>query len=159
MAKTSSFGYQNADASTQTVALKSLHLTSNYALTAEDANNAVLSNRTAPIDAEELVTFRTRNIASVNTDLNIQNPSKVKSGIQYQVQLEDTLVTTDTDDASFRVDEPVVALLTIRHPRSGNITEAHIGEIFVRLISSLMKEDGSWRFADLMRGAERPIAD
>lgn len=159
MAKVSTFGFTNNTDSSNKVTLKTLGLTSNYALTAEDANNAVLSNRTAPIDAEEIVTFRTRSIASVNTDLNIQNPSKVKSGVQYQVQLEDTLVTTDTDDASFRVDEPVVALLTIRHPRSGNITEAHVGQIFTRLISCLMKTDGSWRFSDLMRGAERPIAD
>lgn len=159
MAKVSAFGFTNNSDSSNEITLKSLGLTSNYALTAEDANNAVLSNRTAPIDAEEIVTFRTRSISTVNTDLNIQNPSKVKSGIQYQVQLEDTLVTTDTEDASFRVDEPVVALLTIRHPRSGNITEAHVGQIFTRLISCLMKNDGSWRFADLMRGAERPIAD
>lgn len=159
MARVTAFGFTNNSDSSNEITLKSLGLTSNYALTAEDANNAVLSNRTAPIDAEEIVTFRTRSISTVNTDLNIQNPSKVKSGIQYQVQLEDTLVTTDTEDASFRVDEPVVALLTIRHPRSGNITEAHVGQIFTRLISCLMKSDGSWRFADLMRGAERPIAD
>jgi hypothetical protein len=159
MAKVSAFGFTNATDSSNEITLKALGLTGNYALTAEDANNAILSNRTAPLDAEEIVTFRTRNIASVNTDLNIQNPAKVKSGIQYQVQLEDTLVTTDTEDATFRVDEPVVALLTIRHPRSGNIAEEHVKQVVTRLFSCLVKNDGSWRISDLMRGAERPIAD
>lgn len=159
MAKVSQFGFTNTTDGTHTLTPKALGLTTNYALTGEDANNAILNNKTAPIDAEEIVTYRSRSIPSVNTDLNIQNPSKVKGGIQYQVQLEDVLVTTDSDDASFRVDEPIVALLTVRHPRSGNITEEHVATIFNRLISCLMKSDGTWRFADLMRGAERPIAD
>lgn len=159
MAKVSAFGFSNITDGTHTITPKALGLTTNYALTGEDANNAILNNKTAPIDAEEIVTFRSRSIASVNTDLNIQNPSKVKSGIQYQVQLEDVLVTTDSEDAAFRIDEPIVALLTIRHPRSGNITDAHVATVVNRLISCLMKSDGTWRFADLMRGAERPIAD
>lgn len=159
MAKVSQFGFTNTTDGTHTLTPKALGLTTNYALTGEDANNAILNNKTAPIDAEEIVTYRSRSIPSVNTDLNIQNPSKVKGGIQYQVQLEDVLVTTDSDDASFRVDEPIVALLTVRHPRSGNITEEHVATIFNRLVSCLMKSDGTWRFADLMRGAERPIAD
>jgi hypothetical protein len=159
MAKISQFGFTNSTDSGNSIVPKALGLTSNYALTDEDANNSVLSNKTAPIDAEEIVTFRSRRIATVNTDLNIQHPSQVKNGIQYQVQLEDVLVTTDDADTSFRVDEPIVALLTIRHPRSGNITEAHVATVFNRLVSCLMKTDGTWRFADLMRGAERPIAD
>jgi hypothetical protein len=159
MARTSTFGFTNVTDATSTITPKKLKLTSNYALVDADANNAVLNNKTAPIDAEEVVTFRSRNIAQVNTDLNIQNPSKVSAGIQYQIQVEDTLVTTDSDDAAFRVDEPIVALLTIRHPRSGNITNSQVATVVNRLISCLVREDGTWRFDDLMRGAERPIAD
>jgi hypothetical protein len=159
MAKTSSFGFTNTQAGENQVTAQLLKLTSNYALVDSDANNAVLNNKTAPIDAEEIVTFRSRNINQVNTDLNIQNPSKVTAGVQYQVQVEDVLTTTDTDDASYRVDEPIVALLTIRHPRSGNVTNAHIATIFTRLLSCLIREDGTWRFDDLMRSAERPVVD
>lgn len=159
MAKVSAFGFTNKTAGTHDVTPYVLGLTTNYAVVEEDANNAVLSNKTAPIDAEELVTFRSRRISTVNTDLNIQNPAPVKNGIQYQAQVEAVLTTTDPADASFRVDEPIVALLTIRHGRSGNITAAHIGEITTRLISCLRRSDGTWRFDDLMRGAERPIAD
>lgn len=159
MAKQSRFGYTNTEENVNTVTPFALGLTGNYALAKEDANNAVLNNKTAPIDAEEIVTFRSRPIATVNTDLNIQYPSKVSSGIQYQAQVEAVLTTTDTDDSSFRVDEPILALLTIRHPKSGNITSSQVAEVVRRLIGSLVKSDGTWRFDDLMRGAERPVVD
>lgn len=159
MAKVSTFSFTNTTAGTNQVTPPALGLTTNYALAAEDANNAVLNNKTAPIDAEEIVTFRSRPIAQVNTDLNIQYPSPVKSGIQYQVQVEDVLTTTDTADASFRVDEPIVALLTIRHPKSGNINNAIIAQVMQRLIGCVLKADGTWRFDDLMRSAEKPVVD
>lgn len=159
MAKVSTFSFTNTTAGTNQVTPPALGLTTNYALAAEDANNAVLNNKTAPIDAEEIVTFRSRPIAQVNTDLNIQYPSPVKTGIQYQVQVEDVLTTTDTADASFRVDEPIVALLTIRHPKSGNINNAIIAQVMQRLIGCVLKADGTWRFDDLMRSAEKPVVD
>jgi hypothetical protein len=159
MAKQSRFSFTNIDVNPNTISPFALGLTSNYALSAEDANNAVLNNKTAPVDAEEIITFRSRPIAEVRTGLNIQYPSKVKSGIQYQAQVEAVLTTTDTDDPTFRVDEPIVVLLTVRHARSGNITGALIAELKRRLDGALMKSDGTWRFDDLMRGAERPVVD
>jgi hypothetical protein len=157
--KQSTFSFTNTTDGSHTVTPPALGLTTNYALANEDANNAVLNNKTAPIDAEEIVTFRSRPIAQVNTDLNIQYPSPVKSGIQYQIQIEDVLTTTDSEDASFRVDEPIVALLTIRHPKSGNINNDIIGTVVRRLVGCIMKADGTWRFDDLMRSAERPVVD
>lgn len=159
MSRVSSYGFTNTEASSHQVTPYALGLVTNYALAEEDASNAILNNKTAPIDAEELITFRARQIATVNTGLNVQNPSKVKGGIQYQVQVEAVRTTTDTDDASFRVDEPIVALLTIRHPKSANFTSAAVEEIVTRLLSCLYKADGTSRLDDLMRGAERPVAD
>lgn len=159
MSKTSAFGFTNTSDSTNSVVPKALGLTSNYAVTRETADESCLNNKTAPIDVEEIISFRSRNIQTVNTDLNIQYPSPVKAGIQYQVMIEDTLSTTDSTDADFRLDEPIVAQLTIRHPKSGNITGALVGTVVTRLISACMKADGSWRFEDLMRQAERPVVD
>jgi hypothetical protein len=159
MAKVSAFGFTNTGSSTHDVTPVALGLTSNYAVMGETANESVLNNKTAPIDAEELVTFRSRPLPQVNTNLTIQHPSPVRAGIQYQIQVENVLTTTDTADASFRVDEPIVTLLTIRHPKSGNITGAIIAQELYRIIGCLQKADGTWRFDDLMRGAERPIVD
>lgn len=159
MSKTSTFGYTNVTRSSHTVTPFLPGVTTNYAVTKETADHAELSNKTCPIDLEELVSYRSKIVPQVNTNLNIQYPSKVKSGVQYVITEEAVMSTTDSDDATFRVDEPIVAFLTIRHPRSGNVTNSAVGEIVERLISHCKRADGTWRFDDLMRGAERPIAD
>jgi hypothetical protein len=159
MAKTSAFGFSNTTAATVDITPIALGLTSNYSVTADTANEARLNNKTAPIDVEELVWYKTRSIPKVDSDLNIQYPSPVKGGVQYFVTVEDTLSTTDSADATFRVDEPIVAQLSIRHPKSGNVTAALVGQVVTRLLSACRRNDGSWRFDDLMRSAERPVVD
>lgn len=159
MALTSEFKFTNTTDGSHMVTQKAIGITTNYASIQEDSNTAVLNNKTAPIDAEEVVTYRSKNLPKVDTGLNIQYPSPVKTGIQYQIMVEDTLSTTDSADPSWRVDEPIIAQLTIRHPRSGNITNDIVGQVVTRLISAAMKADGTWRFDDLMRGAEKPVVD
>lgn len=159
MALSSQFRFTNTADGQHSVTQKAIGITTNYASIQEDSNTAVLNNKTAPIDAEEIVTYRSKNLPKVDTGLNIQYPSPVKNGIQYQIMVEDTLSTTDSADPSWRVDEPIIAQLTIRHPRSGNITNDIVGQVVTRLVSAAMKADGTWRFDDLMRGAEKPVID
>lgn len=159
MAKTSAFGFTNKTASTHLITPVELGVVSNYAVTADTANQAVLDNKTAPIDAQEIISYRSRNLDRVNNNLTVNNPAKVPKGIEYGIQLEAVLVTTDSEDSTFRVDEPIVGTLTLRHQKSGNITDEIIGEFATRLLSAARKADGTWRFSDLMRSAERPIVD
>jgi hypothetical protein len=160
MAKTSVYGYTNTTPSgTVTVVPTKLAVLDNYATMSDTANSVELTNKTAPIDVEELISYRSRDISEVKSALNIQYPSPVKTGVEYGVKMECTLSTTDSNDASFRVDEPIVMTLAIKHPKSGNITNTHITTAFNRLVSSLIREDGTYRFDDLMRGAEVPVAN
>jgi hypothetical protein len=159
MGKISSYGFTNTSPNEHPVTPIQLDLVSNYALNKDDADLCVLANKTAPIDQEELVTFRTRLLPKLDTYLNIQNPAKVKGGIQYSATVEAVRTTTDTEDSSFRVDEPIVASLSIRHPRSGNFDATAVDQIITRLIGTIYKADGTTRIADMMRGAERPIED
>lgn len=158
MAKSSSFGFTNTTAGTHDVDQIALGLTTNYALTSDQANNVVLNNKTAPIDQEEIVTVRSGNI-DIKSKANIVYPAPVKTGMEYGVRLDEVLSTTDSADPSYRVDEPIICSITFRHPKSGNITNDIVAQVFQRAISTLMKADGTWRFADLMRSAERPIVD
>lgn len=57
------------------------------------------------------------------------------------------------------MDEPVVAYLTIRHQKSGNVTPAIIADVVSRVIGACMRTNGTWRFDDLMRSALSPIND
>jgi hypothetical protein len=161
MAKSSAFGFTNTTDNATTMTLKSLGLVTNYSLSSDQADNAVLNNKTAPIDVEEIVSLRSRDIQSVNTPLNIQYPGKVKAGIEYGVRVDATLSTTDSDDATFRVDEPIACVISFRHPKSGNITEAHVLALLDRAVSALHKDGtgAGWRISDLMRSAERPVTD
>lgn len=159
MSKTSAFLYTNTTAGTHATDQVLLGLTQNYALMQDAANVVKLNNKTAPVDAEEIISLRSRDVEGVATDTNIQYPSKVLKGIEYGVRVDDVLSTTDSGDASFRVDEPIVCSITFRHPKSGNITSAQVAAVFGRAISALKKADGTWRFDDLMRSAERPVVD
>jgi hypothetical protein len=159
MAKVSAFGYTNTTSGTHDVTPKLLGLTSNYSLSEDQADVVKLNNKTAPIDQEELISFRSRTGQRLATDLNIQYPSPVNNVIEYSVRVDEVLSTTDTENPNFRVDEPIVCSIAFRHPKSGNIGKDQVAEVFVRAISALMKTDGSWRFDDLMRSAERPVVD
>jgi hypothetical protein len=160
MSKVSQFGFTNTTAGSNEVIPLNLGLTSNYATSADTSDQAVLNNKTAPIDLQEVISFRSADIATLKANaVNIQYPSPVSQGIQYSVAVTDTLSTTDSADASFRVDEPIQCTISFRHPKSGNISGEHVATVFLRAISSLMKEDGTWRFDDLMRGAERPVTN
>lgn len=156
---TSSFKFGNAtESATREIKTYDLGVVENYALTSDEPTVVVLKNTTTPIDAEEILSFRCRDMGKVNTNLNIQYPGVVQSGIQYQAQLEAVLSTQDAE-TNFRVDEPIVVSLSIRHPKSGNITEANVVTLVERLLSAMMKDDGSWRINDLMRSALRPTAN
>jgi hypothetical protein len=159
MALQSSFKFTNTTASTHEVTPVVLGVTSNYALVTEDADVVRLDNKTAPVDAGELVTYRYSDIPKVNSKLDIQYPSPVTKGCQYVISEEAVLSTTDSADATYRVDEPIVAYLTIRHPKSGNVTNAHIGQVVTRLLSACLTSNGEWRFDDLMRSALKPTVD
>lgn len=135
-----------------------LGLTTNYAVVKDEPNIVLLDNRTSSLDQQELISFRFKKLGTVNTDLNIQNPSPVKGGVQYAVQVEETLRETLGDGTL--VDHPIIMYLTVRHDLSGAINVSVLQEAFERLLSVLRREsNNSYRFDDLVRGALRPNTD
>jgi len=159
MSKSSSFGFTNSTAGSHEVTPLALGITSNYALVRDNADVVDLSNKTAPIDQEEMITYRSREIDKVQVNIPVNHPAPVKKGIEYGIKLEEILSTTDSDDSTYRLDDPIKCTVTFQHNRSGYITNEVMGTVFLRAISALMRADGTWRFDDLMRSAERPTAD
>lgn len=151
-------GYKNTTVnSTAKVDAVDLKLVTNYARIEDEPNVAVLSNITCPIDQGELITFRCNPVDHVSTAQKVRNPAKVQDGVQYVVKIED-IVRTTLDNGDI-VDEPIVAYLTIRHPRSSNISSELISTTFNRLVGACFKSDGTLRFGDLMRSALMPTKD
>jgi hypothetical protein len=159
MARTSQFLFTNVTDQSAGKTPKQLGLVSNYAVTDNTANEARLSNKTAPLDAEELISIRTGNLERVKSRLVNQYPASSQAGVQYSIQIEDMLVTTDSTDPDFRVDAPIIASLSVRHPKSAAIDNNVVATVVMRLLSACMHDNGSWRFEDFMRSAERPVAD
>lgn len=156
MSYTSSFGFTNNDASTKLVTPKKIGVMDNYALKQDEPTQVVLDNKTCKLDMPESLTFMCTDLKKVSTVNEVQHPSSVTSGVQYVIKLDEILTTTSTTDATYRVDEPVVAYLTIRHQKSGNVTPDLIGTIVERLLGACRKEYGTWRFNELMRSALKP---
>lgn len=111
------------------------------------------------MDAEERITFTSTPLARTDTSLQILYPAANTKSIQYDVKVEEVLSTTDSADPSFRVDNPIVMSLQVRHERTGFINEAILTEVWKRLNSAILKEDGTTRFMDLARESEAPIVD
>lgn len=151
-------GYTNTDKNSNvTISVPNLKPVTNYARIEDEPTVAVVSNVTCPIDQGELLTYRCNEVDHVSTSQKVRNPAKVQDGIQYVVKLEDIFRTSlATGDI---VDEPVVAYITIRHPRSSNITKDIVDSMFARLIGACYKADGTTRFNDLMRSALMPTTD
>lgn len=162
MALTSKFGYQNTTASSSTITPVDLKITKNYdPVKNKDVSDTEvrLSNMTAPLDQEELLTYMCVDLKNVTTAAKVRYPAPVTTGVQYTIKLDEVLTTTSDTDAAYRVDEPVVAYLVIRHPKSGNITNNLIGEVVTRLCGACRHADGSWRFDELMRACLQPTED
>lgn len=155
----SKFGFTNVTPSVNKVTPVTLDVTSQYSLQKDEPSEVVLGNITCPIDQGELVSFKCSTVKSVSSTQDILYPSQVSTGIQYVIKLEEIVSTTSDTDPSFRVDQPLVAYLTIRHQKSGIITPEMIGTVVTRLLGACQKSDGTWRFGDLMRSALRPTVN
>lgn len=157
MAITSQFGFTNTVDQSFTVTPKDLKPVTSYGKVTDLADKVVLSNKTAPLDQDEKLTYTCQQLDKVTSTQELQHPSIARNGVQYVVKLEEILRTAD--GADIIQDEPVVAYLTIRHQSSSYITASHVETVFKRLIGACFKEDGTTRFADLMRSALVPVAD
>lgn len=155
MAKLTKYGFTNLTENTTSVKPIDLKIVTNYAKIEDEADVAAFSNKTAPLDQGELITFRANALEKVSSTQVIQNPAPVRNGIQYVIKVEEILRTTDDATGSI-IDEPVVAYLTIRHQLSGNVTPALVTEAVKRCLGACMRTDGTWRFDDLMRSAVNP---
>lgn len=153
---TSSFSFTNVTAgdSVSTVALAPV---TNYAKRSDEPTEAVLTNKTCTLDQGELITYRCREINQVSSGLQVLYPAKVLNGVEFGVRVDELLRTKDSAGAIV-CDEPIVATLTIKCPKSSNMTTGVIDTVVARLLGACYDETtNKYRWADLMRSALVPI--
>lgn len=158
MAYVSTFGYTNKVVNSTKPIPVDVQPITNYARTEESPLTCVMNNITCPLDQGEVLSYKVLELDKVTSSQVLQNPAPVRNGVQYVVKLEEILRTRDAA-GDIIMDEPIVAYLTIKHQKTGNITSAHIEEILTRLLGACMKTNGTYRFNDLMRSAVTPTSN
>lgn len=158
MSLVSKFGFVNTEKFSTNVTPNNLKIGDNYSLITDEPDECVITSTTTPLDQGETIHFQAKRIPTVASSQSNEHPAPLKeTGIQYVVKIEELLSTTSTEDASFRVDTPIVAYLTVRHPVTGVVTDEIIDTVINRLIGACRNSDGTgWRFTKLMRSALKP---
>lgn len=153
-----SFSYKNTAASEVTVTPVAIAPCTNYARTEDEVTSCVLKNRTCDFGQGELISFQCSPVKNISSKQGTQYPAKVTTGIQYVIRLDELLRTSD-DNGNIIQDDPIVMYLTVRHPNSSSITADDISEVFKRLLGTIVRADGSFRFDDLMLSALVPTTN
>lgn len=155
MANTSQFAFANVTDGSK-VGTIALGPVTNYGKKSDEPTEAILTNKTCPTDQGELVTYRARDIETVNTNLQVLNPAKVLNGVEFGVRVDELLRTAD-GNGNVLFDEPIVATLTVKAPKSSNITASVITTVVSRLLGACYDETKkSYRWDDLMRSCLVP---
>jgi hypothetical protein len=158
MSKVINFLFTNKTATvSKSLSLYDMAEMSNYGVKDTDGKSRLINTTGTDFGTQsEYVTYSAKSVPSVKVNIPVQNPQKKTKGVQYGVQVEDILRTTDTDDDSEIIDNPIRVQIIIAHENSSAITEARIGEVLGRAVSSLQHANGDWRFNELASLATRP---
>jgi hypothetical protein len=153
MAITSSFVFTNATAAvTKALGLIDLGLTNYSSPMTTNTETRYENNTDGTAFTSEALRYRYSKIRTLDTVLNVENPSKAKDCISYGVTAECMLVTTDSADPQYEVDNPVICRISFAHRRDKNITATHVLVALARAISALFRADGTSIIPDLMQG-------
>lgn len=158
MALSSSFGFTD-EATDINVKPSELLVVSGFGTKVDDPEEYSCTNKECPVDQQELVTFQCKEVKNIASKLVNQFPPEVKGGVQYVVRLDELLKTTSSTDDTWRVDDPIVMYLTIRHPLTNRITPTHLSTCLKRLMGSMLDGTGAFRFTELMKSALRPASE
>jgi hypothetical protein len=156
MAKQTNFSFTNTTVNENcNLEIYNLGLTENYAVTVHEPSEVVIDNLTADIDQTELLTFRHRAIPQVQSQIKNLYPPAVKDGVQFIVTADELLSTRDPE-TGLRVDYPIVAYLTVRMPKAGDITSDHVNQVVGRCLGACYNADGTPKWNEFMRSALTP---
>lgn len=155
---TSTFSFTNTSNMSKTITPIDVKPITCYGVSEDTATSCELTNKTSATGIREKLSYQATEIKSVSTKNTILAPGKVTSGINMAVRLDEILHTVDAEGLTIQ-DDPVVMLLQVRCTNSPYVTADHVVQVFKRLIGACMREDGTFRFDDLMVSALKPVAD
>lgn len=158
---TTSLGVENYDVREGELPLDNhaLHLTSDYGIKVNEPNEVQLTNRTTPIDQEEIITFQATTTKKIPLKVRPSYYQATGDNLMYGVRVDNVLRVTSDQNDSVVEDLPIVCNLTIKHPRNRQIREIDVLQCMSRLFSACFKDDGTSRIPDLMKSSLEPAED
>lgn len=138
-----------------------------YALKQDEPNDCQLTNKTAPVDQPEVISYQSSTVKSFPKRVNITYPGPNSENVMYGVRLDEILRGTSDNDSTI-VDLPIVMNLSIKHPLNAAIDNETIHVLLARLVSTLYTEvktgaavydSTNARFEDLMKSALKPTVN
>jgi hypothetical protein len=107
-------------------------------------------NSNTTLGAGEIISTMSRTQKNCETRVEVEFPYEGNS-TQYVIRDDATLVATSENNPEYRVDYPIVAQLTIRHPLAAPITGEHVDQVVRRLLGVCYDKDGNQRYDRFMR--------
>lgn len=170
MSRTTQITPTNTTVGTVSVPTVRVGIASNYSKIADTKTGVTYKNRTTPRDADEYISYSSRRIDRVDTELNVQHPDTVTAGCLYAVKTQLIARTTDDTDDTVIVDHPIVLETKFRHEMTTDITVDVIVQALARHMGALIswsRVDGESsptfldcnRLEDLMRSILEPNSD
>jgi len=122
---------------TLAVPIPGLNWTADFRMLPSSPGEVVATNVTTPVDQPETVRFSQRAKANIYQGTNIDPTAylPVKNGTSTLLELRQTLVETDSGDASYRKLIPVRAAITLDIPSYGNVTAAMVLSLVQRAVA------------------------
>lgn len=155
MSTTSSFSFTNTTAG-GTVSTTAIAVGSNYGKVLDSAEEVRVNNKTCALDQSEMISYRCRDLNTVNGLVKPVYPARVTNGIEFGVRVDELLRTVDANGIAL-CDEPIVATLSFKTPKSSHITDAVVTQVFERLLGACYDQTGKkYIWNDLMRSVLDP---
>lgn len=159
MALSANFSFTNNTVASDELRYVDLDPVTDYGLTHDEPDRVSLTNKTAAIDQPELITYQADHVSNINSYVTNPNPPKTGEVMRYGVRIDELLRVTSSDNDDYVVDYPIVMNITVKHAANNLITASMVENVFKRLLGTLVRNDGTYRFDDLMRHSLRPTTD
>lgn len=160
MSKSTSWGFTDTVVATKNVAVPDLSYTADYAVESYDAQKVSLVNKTSPLDQLEHLRYQCQEVPNIykGTSIDPSAYSVSRKGISVAVVLNDTLRVTESTDASYQMDLPVKATLTVVVPQSAYLSADLIASLIKRNVAAWFGTGvvTSDRIMALVRGSMKP---
>lgn len=131
-----------------------------YCVMTDTPGEAVISNKTSPVDAPERIRFAMSTVKDVyqNTDIDPGTVSPSKRGSQILVQLTEVWTKSDATLPSYKINLPVSGHIVLKVPNDSDLTADMLISFLGRLVSGLYETGSSTnpRLNALLRGSMIP---